>query len=534
MKSVNNSYRFFKLLLVVPLVSLFLFLLFGWFLIEFKKDWIKEELLLVLNENFNGDIVVEKLTFDPFTYFPKAAVQLKNVSFFENKNHVNKAVMTVDELSLDINIKQLVNEAQLIIERATAEKVKLHLVENTTEWNIERVFSVNNNSNVPNRDVNTAFVLAVDELKVKIFEFSILPKGSKDSERIHFEKVKANLTYENHLLQVKLNSHQHIYPTLFNTYDIPSIGKTLLNADFLVDLSRDKIEVSKASLDLDTMKYNFHGTYSFQDFHKIETEFEGRSIQDPEKLTKGKFTTVFGTPIKSLGLLLETNKIDIGETLNKYETDQFAKGDVTIKVDWSFKGKTYDSFIQHSRASVQTYGRNISLSGMDLDELLENYKRSQNFSLVDVGAYAFVGPFGAIAVKGSDFTKLLRTKFTDVDSTQIQEIIFDVNLADGVISTNDVAFSTNSNRLAFFGDIDIVNDSIPNGKLVVLSEDACEVLSQRFYGSFDAVKIEEVKVVKTLMGSVVNLVQVLTFQKCKPVYSGKIVHPVSEGSKRVF
>ena len=68
----------------------------------------------------------------------------------------------------------------------------------------------------------------------------------------------------------------------------------------------------------------------------------------------------------------------------------------------------------------------------------------------------------------------------------------------------------------------------------MLSEDACPLLSQEFYGDFKDIQLEEVKVVKTLMGSVVNLFQKLTFQKCEPIYFGTVEHPKPEKDSSIM
>ena len=48
----------------------------------------------------------------------------------------------------------------------------------------------------------------------------------------------------------------------------------------------------------------------------------------------------------------------------------------------------------------------VEIAGIDLDEVLANYKKSQNFRLTDVGAYMVLGPFGPVLSKGYDFAKI--------------------------------------------------------------------------------------------------------------------------------
>ena len=48
------------------------------------------------------------------------------------------------------------------------------------------------------------------------------------------------------------------------------------------------------------------------------------------------------------------------------------------------------------------------LYGIDIDELIPKYERSQNFNLVDVGAFFLVGPLRAGTHQELQFCKLVR------------------------------------------------------------------------------------------------------------------------------
>ena len=59
--------------------------------------------------------------------------------------------------------------------------------------------------------------------------------------------------------------------------------------------------------------------------------------------------------------------------------------------------------------------------GIDLDDILQRYNRSQKFNLTDVSAFMIAGPFGAVVTKGSDFTSLISADLKPEQKTFISK-----------------------------------------------------------------------------------------------------------------
>ena len=79
-------------------------------------------------------------------------------------------------------------------------------------------------------------------------------------------------------------------------------------------------------------------------------------------------------------------------------------------------------------------GKNLKIYGIDLDDVIQKYKRSQQFNLADVGAVMFAGPAGLAVTKGTDFARLAFTKAGD--STEVNHFVADWNMKNGVLAQN--------------------------------------------------------------------------------------------------
>ncbi len=55
---------------------------------------------------------------------------------------------------------------------------------------------------------------------------------------------------------------------------------------------------------------------------------------------------------------------------------------------------------------VSLKGDNLMLYGLDIDALISKFERSQNFNLVDLGAFFLAGPFGPALTKSYNFGSL--------------------------------------------------------------------------------------------------------------------------------
>jgi hypothetical protein len=218
--------------------------------------------------------------------------------------------------------------------------------------------------------------------------------------------------------------------------------------------------------------------------------------------------------------------IPVESVIKKYNSNKFMDGMLNASIQLSGTLADWDEMNKTIKGTLRFSGDTLKLYGMDIDNLLKKYKRSQKFNLVDAGAFVLAGPMGAVVTKGSDFGNLLRANLKEDDTTLVARALAIWNIQNGILETEDVAFSTLSNRLAFDGKFDIVNDTIPGFTAYVLDKNGCSLMEQRIYGKMGSVKTGKLKIAKTLLGSVINFINSVVGDKCEPVYQGAVQHPM--------
>ncbi|MGB5361304.1 MAG: AsmA-like C-terminal region-containing protein [Eudoraea sp.] len=274
----------------------------------------------------------------------------------------------------------------------------------------------------------------------------------------------------------------------------PILGKVPLNADFSAD--NDQIQV------------NF-------------STFRNRKMED-----SGSLTLDISKESPAFEISYDLRDVPIKSFIEGYSQEKLAKGMLDASFSLEGSGLDLEEITKNAKGSLKVKGDSITLYGIDVDKLLKKYKRSQNFNLVDIGAFVVAGPVGAVVTKGGDFVRLISMNLKAEDTTYVSQVLTNWKIHNGIIETEDVAFNTPLNRFAFDGKFDIVNDSISGFTAYVLDKNGCSLMEQKVSGKLDNLQVGKLKIAKTLLGSVINFVNAIVGKKCKPVYHGEVQHPL--------
>jgi len=202
------------------------------------------------------------------------------------------------------------------------------------------------------------------------------------------------------------------------------------------------------------------------------------------------------------------------------------EGMVDFTADLTAMGKSVDEAKRSLSGDVSLKGENLMLYNMDIDALIPKYERSQNFNLVDVGAFFLAGPFGPVLTKSYNFGSLYEELQGGKGNIRMFVSIWKVKR--GVADAIDVALATKKYRIAMKGGLNFNNDRFNNVTVAVLDKRGCAVYSQKVHGPFRKPKIEKVSILKSISGSVSNaLTDAWKFVggECTVFYSGSVAQP---------
>jgi AsmA protein len=192
----------------------------------------------------------------------------------------------------------------------------------------------------------------------------------------------------------------------------------------------------------------------------------------------------------------------------------------------AMQGKTAKQMRQTAKGQILLRGKNLVLIGRDLDRELSRIESSQNFDLVDVGAFFLAGPLGLAVTKGFDFAKIFQRS---EGRSEIPRLVSDWNVAGGVAQAQDVAMATKENRIALQGGLDFINEQFIEVTMALIDAKGCAKVQQKIRGSFQEPVVEKPSILKSLTGSVFGLFkkgrEILSGGECEVFYSGSVAQP---------
>lgn len=216
----------------------------------------------------------------------------------------------------------------------------------------------------------------------------------------------------------------------------------------------------------------------------------------------------------------------IEELLKTQSPETIAEGPMDFSMDLTMQGRTAQEMKQSATGEAALRGENLTLNGHDLDLEFSQFESSQNFNLVDVGAYFFAGPVGLAVTKGYDFAKLLKGSG---GVSHIPTFVSQWKVENGVMHAQDVAMATNRYRMALLGGLDIANARFVDVSLVLLDQKGCAVVEQKIKGPFEKPVVEQPNIFTSLAGPAIKLLKkgrkLLLGGECNVIYTGTVVSP---------
>jgi len=214
------------------------------------------------------------------------------------------------------------------------------------------------------------------------------------------------------------------------------------------------------------------------------------------------------------------------EFLMTLSPQKVAQGPMDFSANLSMQGKTLSEMKQTVDGEASLRGENLALDGIDLDRVLSRFESSQNFNLVDVGAFFFAGPIGLAVTKGYNFASIFQGSG---GHSEIRTLVSDWKVEHGVAQARDVAMATNKNRIALRGGLDFANERFNDVIMATIDAKGCATVRQKISGSFQKQVVEKPSVLKSLAGPALKLLKkgrdLFPGGECEVFYAGSVAPP---------
>lgn len=213
--------------------------------------------------------------------------------------------------------------------------------------------------------------------------------------------------------------------------------------------------------------------------------------------------------------------------LNQLLPVQIFSGTAEAALDIEGTGNGLRAIMSTAQGHIAVRSEHISISSLDIDKLIDDYNKTQNFSLIDLGALVVAGPFAPLLTKGLDFSRLGFFGQMGHGRSAIRKVVSDWQIAKGIATTEDVAFTTEKNTVAFRGSLDLVNRRYQNFFVATVDARGCAKVKQEITGSFPQPHAEGAasrSVLGMFKGVVRGVRKLVQPGRCDPFYSGSAIH----------
>jgi uncharacterized protein involved in outer membrane biogenesis len=225
------------------------------------------------------------------------------------------------------------------------------------------------------------------------------------------------------------------------------------------------------------------------------------------------------------------NRVRIEELLQLYSHKEIPQktieGPINFSADLTAMGESADEVKRSLNGELSLNGENLVLYNIDIDALIMKYERSQNLSLVDVGAFLLLGPLGPVLTKSFNFASLYEE--SRGGKGIIRKLVSVWKVKNGIADASDVALASKKQRVAMKGKLNFIDERFVDVTVAVLDKRGCAVFSEKVHGPFRDPQIEKESVFKSIAGSVLNPLEdawkFIQGKECTVFYSGSVAQP---------
>lgn len=232
-----------------------------------------------------------------------------------------------------------------------------------------------------------------------------------------------------------------------------------------------------------------------------------------------------------LQLQLNFADFDASRSFTLFQPVSLVQGKLNLDADLNSEGNNLGEMMLNLGGTVTLKGMDLQLTTTDIDELITQAIKTQQFNLTDVAAYFFVGPLGVTVTKGYDVANVTRDlKKNNLNTNKIVRIITRWNIQQGIAIADDVAMETNKYRLALKGRVNLVKRRFENLSIAVLDKRGCAVIEQKIDGAISAPKVGKLNFLLSPAKPIFKIIEkstnlILSGTTCVPFYTGSLLPP---------
>jgi AsmA protein len=264
------------------------------------------------------------------------------------------------------------------------------------------------------------------------------------------------------------------------------------------------------------------------DVHVVAKGEDGLFKFTPAKMTvmsgkgSGSIDANFNGPTPVYQIRFAVAQLHVDDLFKSLAPGKVGEGFLDFTTDMTVRGFNSTEMIRTAQGVASLQGKDLEIAIGNLDEKLSNYESSQNFNLIDVGAFFIAGPLGTVVTKGYNFATIFQAT---QGNTHVRLLVSHWQVADGIAHAKDVAMATKENRVAMTGALDFVNRDFDDVTVAILDNKGCARVEQRIRGPFNKPVIDKPNVFASVAGPITGFAKKIgkfLGAKCDVFYEGSV------------
>ncbi len=279
-------------------------------------------------------------------------------------------------------------------------------------------------------------------------------------------------------------------------------------------------EVRKSDLKIDNVKSPIKAEKGVISLIALTMDVFGAKAEGDAAADKSEVDAVYTINLK-------VSKLDFEKLEESFGLKKVIGGKGDLYTSLTMKEKGSRKLMSGMDGTFSLRGDHLVMYTMDLDKVLSSYETSQEFNLVDLGAFFIAGPLSTFAIKGYRYWDVYYQ--TREGRGAITQFISHWKIKNGVADATDCALSTQHNRVALKGKLNLVSEHYDNVIVALLDDKGCAKFEQGVSGPFGSPRIDAVSAMGSLVGPITDLyrkaMRFIQGGRCEVFYKGSVQQP---------
>jgi AsmA protein len=299
---------------------------------------------------------------------------------------------------------------------------------------------------------------------------------------------------------------------------VETSGRMIKNIAFTG--SMDCKELRKGSLRIDNVKSPIKSEQGIITLTSLTMDIFGAKAEGDATADKSQVDAMYKINLK-------VSKLDLEKLEESFGLKKVIGGKGDLHTSLTMKERGSRKLMSGMDGTFSLRGDHLVIYTMDLDKVLSSYETSQEFNLVDLGAFFIAGPLTTLPISGYRYWHVYTQ--TQGGRGAITQFISNWKIKDGVADATDCALATRHNRIALKGKLNLVSEQYDDVIVAILDDKGCAKFEQGVSGPFGSPRIGAVSAVQSLVGPIVDLFKkaerFIQGGKCEVFYNGSVRQP---------